>query len=87
MEEEPGKLIEYVDENIKNQALYVYYHAIPVFSFMNGYGNLHIGKNIDDNIHNVILGEHFNTKFKNDIGIITASMNASFCFLILSETE
>lgn len=80
--EEPGKLIEYVDENIQeNQLLYVYYHAIPVFSFMNGYDNLHIGKNIDDSIDNIILGEHFNTEFKNDIGIITSFDE---CYILFS---
>lgn len=80
--EEPGKLIEYVNKNIKeNQALYVYYHAIPVFSFMNGYNNLHVGKNIDESVENVILGEHFNTKFKNDIAIITSFDE---CYILFS---
>ncbi len=84
--QEVSKLIEYVDENIEGgQMLYVYYYAIPVFSYINGYDNLHIGKNLDENTENVILGENIANKFENDIGTI---IGLDACYILMTtQTE
>lgn len=80
--EETSRLIEYVNEHIQeNEMIYVYYHSIPVFSFKNGYGNLHIGENIDENIQNVILGEHFDNKYTKDIETI---LKLDKCYILFS---
>lgn len=62
--EEANELINYVEENIKeDEKLYVYYYSIPVFEYKNGYNNKSIGKFKD----NVIYGKA--TFLKNDSGI------------------
>ncbi len=65
---EINPLIDYLEENIKDdEMLYVYYLAIPAYTFKMGHGNEKIGKNIEDNVKNVIFGAGI-VSLNNEIG-------------------
>ncbi len=54
---ETNPLIEYIDENIKeDEMLYVYNRAIPAYTFKMGQGNERIGKHVENDTKNVIFG-------------------------------
>lgn len=70
--EEIRNSIKYVRENIEeDEKCYVYYHALPVFWYENGYGNDSIGKYQD----NLIFGKGFfhNGDNQEDVDAILAS--------------
>ena len=82
--QEVNYLIEYLDENIKaGETLYVYYHTVPVFSFKNGYDNLHIGQRVDPLVDNIIYGERFFNDDQNH-GDIETIMKTDECYVLMS---
>lgn len=84
--QEVNKLIEYVDTNIKyDELLFVYFQTKSAFRFKNGYDNLHIGKNIQPSIENIIFGNEYWPPYQviENYDIKTIS-SQNKCYILLS---
>ena len=85
--EEANGLIQYIDDHIKNdEYVYVYFSSIPVFNFKNGYDTLHIGKNADANMNNVLLGKGFFLDGENAEDI-EAVLSKNKCYVLISHIQ
>ena len=82
--EESKPLIQYVQENIR-QDEYVYVHGADMnLSYLNGYDNLHIGRNIGNSIENIRFG---GLDFSEGSEMNLADFKAANSYIIISHAN